>query len=418
MKTTKLTIELLCMLLLTFSLLSGVNVTGTVVGLDNPTVGLSEATITLSGLSNYTGITNAQGQFTISNVTGSSLYTYTIDKTGYCQASGEIIVSTIDYPMGTVVLVESVNPPLDVTAVENGSNVNIDWSDVVGVNIQYKVWRLMVGQEQNEALWTSLTPNSIGLSNFTDTGWETLPDGIYSWAVKTVYSPNIMSLASFSNSIEKGLEIHYPPENVTAVETYPYAAISWSMLLPEENNSIQINYDRSFLGFKVWMFPEGNDFNEMVWNPITMGTILADSMTYTNWSALGAGTYKFAVKAIYTGYYQSVAAFSNPLVKTTAHAESNIINVSGEMTNCSPNPFNSQTMISYRIKDKAPVKLEIFDAKGRRVKTIVNETKSAGDYRALWNGTNESNKKLSSGVYFYKMTSGKFTSTKKVILVK
>ena len=83
-----------------------------------------------------------------------------------------------------------------------------------------------------------------------------------------------------------------------------------------------------------------------------------------------------------------------------------------------PNPFNPETTISYNLKDAGQVTLDIYNLKGQKVKTLVNENKAAGSHNVVWNGTDTNNKSVSSGVYFYKIRNGKFSSTKKMILMK
>ena len=84
-----------------------------------------------------------------------------------------------------------------------------------------------------------------------------------------------------------------------------------------------------------------------------------------------------------------------------------------------PNPFNPTTTISFSIAQMSSfVNLEIFNMKGQKVKKLVNEQLPAGQYSAIWNGTDENNKPVSSGVYLYKLKSSKYTSTKKMILIE
>jgi len=83
-----------------------------------------------------------------------------------------------------------------------------------------------------------------------------------------------------------------------------------------------------------------------------------------------------------------------------------------------PNPFNPETTISLSLKDTAPVKVEIFNLKGQLVKTLVNGTLPAGKHNLVWKGMDNNGKAVSSGVYFYKMSTGKYSSTKKMILMK
>jgi hypothetical protein len=78
-----------------------------------------------------------------------------------------------------------------------------------------------------------------------------------------------------------------------------------------------------------------------------------------------------------------------------------------------PNPFNPSTTISYDIPTDGLVKMKIYDLAGREVKTLVNEIKTAGRYTVSFNGSS-----LSSGVYFYRIESGNFVQTKKMLLVK
>lgn len=84
-----------------------------------------------------------------------------------------------------------------------------------------------------------------------------------------------------------------------------------------------------------------------------------------------------------------------------------------DLTQNYPNPFNPTTTIEYSIPNDANVSLKIFDVLGKEVATLENSHKSAGTYIVNWNASN-----FSSGVYFYRITAGSFTDTKKMFLVK
>ncbi len=83
-----------------------------------------------------------------------------------------------------------------------------------------------------------------------------------------------------------------------------------------------------------------------------------------------------------------------------------------------PNPFNPRTTISYSVKEQGPVSIGIFNLKGQLVKTLVSEAKAAGDHTVVWEGDDDNGRQVSSGIYLYKMYSGKYTSTKKMIMMK
>ncbi len=78
-----------------------------------------------------------------------------------------------------------------------------------------------------------------------------------------------------------------------------------------------------------------------------------------------------------------------------------------------PNPFNPTTIISYELPKSSFVRLSIYDIIGRLVNTIVNEQKNAGSYTVKWNADN-----ISSGIYFYRIDAGEFSSVKKCLVVK
>lgn len=84
-----------------------------------------------------------------------------------------------------------------------------------------------------------------------------------------------------------------------------------------------------------------------------------------------------------------------------------------ELSQNYPNPFNPSTTIEYSIPKDANVSLKIFDVLGKEVATLENSHKSAGTYIVNWNASN-----FSSGIYFYRITAGNFTETKKMFLVK
>jgi len=84
-----------------------------------------------------------------------------------------------------------------------------------------------------------------------------------------------------------------------------------------------------------------------------------------------------------------------------------------ELSQNYPNPFNPTTTIEYSIPKDANVSIKIFDVLGKEVATLVNEQRSAGTYIINWNASN-----FSSGLYFYRITAGEFTDTKKMFLVK
>jgi hypothetical protein len=78
-----------------------------------------------------------------------------------------------------------------------------------------------------------------------------------------------------------------------------------------------------------------------------------------------------------------------------------------------PNPFNPSTKIQFAVTKSSKVLLRVYDVTGHEVSTLVNETKSSGEYEISFNAAD-----LPSGIYFYNLSAGNFTETKKMLLLK
>jgi len=83
-----------------------------------------------------------------------------------------------------------------------------------------------------------------------------------------------------------------------------------------------------------------------------------------------------------------------------------------------PNPFNPTTTISFNTATAGHVTLSIFDASGKHVRTLVDENVSAGVQTAVWDGRDTAGTPVSSGVYFYRLTTKASSHTKKMVLLK
>lgn len=78
-----------------------------------------------------------------------------------------------------------------------------------------------------------------------------------------------------------------------------------------------------------------------------------------------------------------------------------------------PNPFNSSTIINFSLPRASHVRLSVYNTLGQEVATLVNETREAGTHTAIWDGASGS-----SGVYFYRFSTGYNTQTRKLLLLK
>jgi len=83
-----------------------------------------------------------------------------------------------------------------------------------------------------------------------------------------------------------------------------------------------------------------------------------------------------------------------------------------------PNPFNPQTTISFSVANDTPVTIDVYNIRGQRVKSLVNDSFSAGSHQIVWTGIDNNGRTVSSGVYFYRMQAGSFVETRRMIMLK
>ncbi len=83
-----------------------------------------------------------------------------------------------------------------------------------------------------------------------------------------------------------------------------------------------------------------------------------------------------------------------------------------------PNPFNPSTQISYELAEAGNVELAVYDAAGRKVRSLVSGSQPAGTKSVRWDGTTDQGTKVSSGVYFYRLTTANETLTRSMLIVK
>ena len=127
------------------------------------------------------------------------------------------------------------------------------------------------------------------------------------------------------------------------------------------------------------------------------------------------------------GVVQSPVSFNRVFLNetnVTSQATKSTITITGKPEKYAleqnyPNPFNPTTKLAYDIpEDGQHVVLEIYNVAGQRVRQLVNEVQNSGSYTVTWDGRNDNGLRLGSGVYIYRMSSGTFTSVKKMLLLK
>jgi hypothetical protein len=83
-----------------------------------------------------------------------------------------------------------------------------------------------------------------------------------------------------------------------------------------------------------------------------------------------------------------------------------------------PNPFNPETEINFSLSSEGNVQLAVYNVKGQIIRSLMNTVIPGGNHKVIWDGTDDSGKNVSSGLYFYSLQVGSYKSTKKMMLLK
>lgn len=154
------------------------------------------------------------------------------------------------------------------------------------------------------------------------------------------------------------------------------------------------------------------------YNVYLNGTLVgnATALEYTFDGLIHGQGYLAGVSAVYTGGESDIIDVS--FTYTGTGSEENILPNITRLIGNSPNPFNPVTRINFALAEAGQVEITIFNIKGEKVKTLTDEFYEAGNHSLIWDGSNENGKSEASGIYFYKMRTGMYTSSMKMILMK
>ncbi|MCB5287680.1 MAG: T9SS type A sorting domain-containing protein, partial [Candidatus Cloacimonetes bacterium] len=101
----------------------------------------------------------------------------------------------------------------------------------------------------------------------------------------------------------------------------------------------------------------------------------------------------------------------------TGNADENAL--ATQLYGCYPNPFNPNTTISFRVaEENAMVSMNIYNLKGQKVRKLIRAEYPRGEHSLIWNGTDDSGRALSSGIYMIELNAGKYRKIVKALLSK
>ncbi|HXV14994.1 MAG TPA: YCF48-related protein [Candidatus Krumholzibacteria bacterium] len=143
---------------------------------------------------------------------------------------------------------------------------------------------------------------------------------------------------------------------------------------------------------------------------------LLDARAETIAAGLSRGARSYRDDGVLPGrtyQYQLIAVDRDGAMTVSAPISATIPSAALELLQNHPNPFNPSTRISFVVPAKERIRLDVYDATGRRVATLVDEVKDVGVHTVEWNGSGSA-----SGVYFARLESGKDSVSRKLVLLK
>jgi len=121
------------------------------------------------------------------------------------------------------------------------------------------------------------------------------------------------------------------------------------------------------------------------------------------------------VKNIVTG---EVEKFKVVVEEKVDAEQGNVVQFKSELKSNYPNPFNPVTTIEFTTKSTGHVLIEVYNILGQKIKTLTDAEFTEGNHSVVWNGDDNAGKAVSSGVYFYKMSTSEYSSIKKMVMMK
>ena len=207
-----------------------------------------------------------------------------------------------------------------------------------------------------------------------------------------IYAQDINKFGELGNPI-----VPVELQSFTATVTQNSVSLNWQTAT-ETNNS----------GFEMERSQTSNVKGQMEWNEVGFVPGFGTTTEPKSYSFvdenLSAGKYQYRLKQIdFDGSFE----YSN-IVEVEV-----MITKDYSLSQNYPNPFNPATLISFSIPNDEFVSLRIYDVLGREFAQIINERRRAGTYQIEFNGA-----ALNSGVYYYTLTAGSYTETKKMMIIK
>ncbi len=202
--------------------------------------------------------------------------------------------------------------------------------------------------------------------------------------------------------------------------------------VPVAGAQIKINYDSEQLSFEAPRLSDWSNKFIAEYKDDKQGKLIVVLYNLSN-DPISPGEGKFlslpvtvspnSINKIKLGIDEIVLADKNAVEIPVDYGKTSVPKAF-ELSQNYPNPFNPTTTIKYSLSsvgdgsENFPTTLKIYNVLGEAVRTLVDEPRSPGIYYEVWDGKDDQGKEVASGIYFYRLKAGKFSETKKMVLLK
>jgi hypothetical protein len=242
------------------------------------------------------------------------------------------------------------------------------------------------------------------------TGWSVMGDGTTNWEVIS---------SSYAGGSSPELEFDWSPE-FTGISyfTSPILSTAGHSYLYLNYNHMLDDYSGTDYSIGVVTTSNGGNSWNIAHEVFPTGDIGPENVSLTI-NTPDVGSNSFQIAFFFDGYsYDLDYWYIDDIVLSTSTHSGNIVSLRNKLIGNYPNPFNPSTTIAFSLLEPGNVSINIFNVKGEKVKTLVNQNFSAKEHSIVWNGTDDNGRRVASGVYFYRMISNDYSSSRKMILMK
>jgi outer membrane protein assembly factor BamB len=204
----------------------------------------------------------------------------------------------------------------------------------------------------------------------------------------------------------------------------PNPAIKDGRVYMTESGALAV-YDL-MTGEEIWRFSDTGEFcyppvltNDYVFVSGQFNTYMVDLSTHQKvWSFPAGGYLSVANDMLYIGGYLGTVYAFGPVPTDASDDPKEPLPSDYVLEQNYPNPFNPSTTIAFALPEQSHVRLSIYNVLGREVAVLVDGSLPAGSYSRVWDGTAHGGDRVSSGLYFYRLTTDEVELSKKMLLLK